>query len=141
MELKDLKFDENGTCHLEIGGAYQVDVMRDERLSRYVVVSPVAAELPENTTYSQMQDLLTFALGPVFDGSPAIGRDPSSGVLIAYSILPFAIATEADFPEQFNRFLEFRVAMADRFAAAEHGESTLGSGVEVPLCDPDRLRV
>ena len=130
MELKDLKFDEDGNCHLEIGGEYPVDVMKDTQLSRYVLTSPVAVELPEETTYSQMLDLLSFALGPIFNGAPAIGRDPSSGLLIAYCILPFAPAAEADFPEQFARFLEFRVAMAERFASIERGETVVDDSFE-----------
>ena len=123
MNLNDLKFNEDGVCHLLIGDSFQVDVTRDERLSRYVLTSPVAAELPEGTDYALMQDLLNFAMGPIFDGSPAVGRDPSSGLLIAYSILPFALVTEADFSEQFDAFLSFRTGMAERLAAVEQGES------------------
>lgn len=141
MNLNELKFDENGTCHLMIGDAYPVDVLRDERLSRYVLTSPVAAELPEETTYDLMQDLLDFALGPVFDGSPAIGRDPSSGLLVAYSVLPFVLATEADFPEQFARFLEFRTAMADRLAAVERGETASEGNGEIPLSGSNLMQV
>ena len=141
MNLDELKFDENGTCHLVIGDAYQVDVLRDERLARYVLTSPVAAELPEETTYELMQDLLSFALGPVFDGSPAVGRDPSSGLLIAYSVLPFALATESDFPEQFARFLEFRTALADRFAAVERGETGMEDSEENLLSSGNLISV
>ena len=126
MKLSDLKFNKDGVCHLVIGDSYQVDVTRDERLSRYVLTSPVAAELPEETDYALMQDLLNFAMGPIFDGSPAVGRDPSSGLLIAYSILPFSLATEADFPEQFDAFLSFRAGMVARFAAVEQGATRLG---------------
>ena len=105
MKLSDLKFNEDGVCHLVIGDSYQVDVTRDERLSRYVLTSPVAAELPEETDYALMQDLLNFAMGPIFDGSPAVGRDPSSGLLIAYSILPFALV-----PMFIRVFLDSRTA-------------------------------
>ncbi len=141
MNLDELKFDENGTCHLVIGDAYQVDVLRDERLARYVLTSPVAAELPEETTYELMQDLLSFALGPGFDGSPAGGRDPSSALLIAYSVLPFALATESDVPEQFARFLEFRTALADRFAAVERGETGMEDSEENLLSSGNLISV
>lgn len=140
MNLSDLKFNEEGVCRLQVGDELVVDVLRDERLSRYVLTAPVAAELPEQTDYALMQDLLGFALGPVFDGSPAVGRDPSSGLLLAYCILPFGLATEADFPEQFGRFLEFQQAIANRLAAVERGEA-FAPGGENPAANGNLFRV
>ena len=81
----------------------------------------VAAELPESAAYSDMLDLLGLALGPLFD-APGIGRDPESGAIVLYALLPFATTTPADFAEAVPQFLDRARGLADRLASFESQE-------------------
>ena len=63
-----------------------------------------------------MMDLLDTALGPLFD-APGIGRDPESGAIILYCILPFASTTPGEFAEAALQFIDLASAFASRLAA------------------------
>lgn len=117
MEDFGLVFDEDGNCPMMVGEDFPVNVRRDENWGRLVLSAPVAPELPEGVDYAFMQTLLDFALAPMFDGSPAIGREPESGTLVAYSILNAAELTEASFKEAFEAFVSFAMGMSERLAA------------------------
>ena len=80
------------------------------------VTAAVADELPEGITYSDMLDLLDVAIGPLFD-APGIGREPESGAVILYAMMPFATATPADFAEAVQQFIELASAFSGRLAA------------------------
>lgn len=103
----ELPFDEDGNARLVVDGNLAVNVARQDAEGRLILSAPVAAELREDITYGEMLDLLDLALGPLFGGSPAIGRDPGTGMIIAYSTVSYAHLTAADWPELFSRFVEF----------------------------------
>ena len=73
-------------------------VRANDAAARMELSAVVAAELPESAAYSDMLDLLGLALGPLFD-APGIGRDPESGAIVLYALLPFATTTPTDFAE------------------------------------------
>ena len=117
MEDFGLVFDDGGNCAMLVGEDFPVNVRRDAKGGRLVLSAPVAPELPEGVDYAFMQTLLDFALAPMLDGSPAIGRDPESGTLIAYAILPADELTEVSFREALEAFVGFAMGMAEKLAA------------------------
>lgn len=117
MENFGLVFDVNGNCPLMVGENFPVNVRRDEKRGRLILSAPVAPELPEGVDYAFMQTLLDFALAPMLDGSPAIGRDPESGTLIAYALLDAEELTTVSYQEAFTAFVTFAMGISEKFAA------------------------
>ena len=116
MTLPELgiPFDEEGNARLVIDEALAVNVSRNDAEGRLTLAAPVAAELREDIGFAQVLDLLDLALGPLFGGSPAIGRDPVSGMLIAYAAVSYVHVTEAEWPEILGRFVAFAKGMAEK---------------------------
>lgn len=109
----NLPFDAAGNAKLLVDGDLAVNVSRDDEAGRLTLAAPVAQELREDIGYAQVLDLLDLALGPLVGESPAVGRDPASGTLIAYVSLSYAHVTEATWPEQLGRFVAFAKGMAE----------------------------
>lgn len=112
----DIKPGEDGACLITVGEDLPVFVRANGQGERMELSAAVAAELPEAVTYSEMMDLLDTALGPLFD-APGIGRDPESGAIILYCILPFASTTPGEFAEAALQFIDLASAFASRLAA------------------------
>ena len=110
----DLPFDDEGNARLLVDGTFAVNVSRNDEEGRLTLAAPVAQELREDIGYAQMLDLLDLALGPLVGGSPAVGRDPVSGMLVAYVSHPYARVTEADWPDLFGRFVAFAKGIAEK---------------------------
>ena len=103
----NLPFDDEGVARLIVDDALAVSVVRNDEEGRLTISAPVAQELKEDIGYAQMLDLLDLALGPLLGDSPAVGRDPVSGALIAYVVISYAHLTEATWPETLGRFIAF----------------------------------
>ena len=112
----DIRPGEDGACYVTVNDAMPVAVRANEEAQRMEVTAAVADELPEGITYSDMLDLLDVAIGPLF-GAPGIGREPESGAVILYALLPFATTSPSDFAEATMQFIELASAFSGRLAA------------------------
>jgi hypothetical protein len=112
---------DDGACCIVAEGAPGVIVRANDAATRMELSAVVAAELPEGAAYSDILDLLGLALGPLFD-APGIGRDPESGAIILYALLPFTTTTPADFAEAVPQFLDRARNVSDRLASLEPRE-------------------
>ncbi len=113
LEL-NLPFDAEGNAQLLIDETLAVNVSRNDEEGRLTLAAPVAQELREDIGYAQMLELLDLALGPLFGGTPAVGRDPVSGMLIAYASISYVHVTEAEWPEILGRFVAFAKGIAEK---------------------------
>lgn len=109
-----LPFDEEGNARLVVDETLAVNISRNDAEGRLTLAAPVAAELREDIGFAQVLDLLDLALGPLFGGSPAVGRDPVSGMLIAYASVSYVHVTEAAWTEILARFVDFAKGMAEK---------------------------
>ena len=109
----DIPFDADGNARLLVDGDLAVGVTRNDEEGRLTLSAPVAAELKDDVGYAQVLDLLDLALGPLFGESPLVGRDPSSGALVAYVSISYASLTEATWPEKLGRFVAFAKGVAE----------------------------
>lgn len=112
---------DDGACCIAAEGAPSVIVRANDAAARMELSAVVAAELPEGAAYSDILDLLGLALGPLFD-VPGIGRDPESGAIVLYALLPFTTTTPADFAEAVPQFLDRARNVSDRLASLEPRE-------------------
>ena len=112
---------DDGTCCIAAEGAPGVIVRANDAAVRMELSAVIAAELPEGVAYSDMLDLLGLSLGPLFD-APGIGRDPESGAIVLYALLPFTTTTPADFAEAVPQFLDRARNVSDRLASLEPQE-------------------
>ena len=109
----NIPFDDEGNAKLLVDGDFAVTVSSNDEEGRLTLAATVAQELKEDIGYAQMLDLLDLALGPLVGESPAVGRDPVSGTLIAYVSLSYANLTEATWPEKLGRFVAFAKGIAE----------------------------
>lgn len=113
LEL-NLPFDAEGNAQLLVDGTLAVNVSRNDEEGRLTLAAPVAQELREDIGYAQVLELLDLALGPLFGGTPAVGRDPVSGLLIAYASISYVHVSEAEWPEILGRFVAFAKGIAEK---------------------------
>ena len=109
----NLPFDDEGRATLLVDDDFAVNVSRHDEEGRLTLAAVVAQELKEDIGYAQMLDLLDLALGPLMGESPAVGRDPVSGALVAYVSLSYAHLTEATWEETLDRFVAFAKGIAE----------------------------
>jgi len=128
-----LSFDENDSCDLLIGDETGLNIRRFEHEERLALTSVVAEDLAPDIDYATVLELLNRAINPLFEAGPAIGRDPETGVLIAYLSVPIGRIEPADFPQLVKKFLEFAIYYAEKLRNPEHFESS-----EVPV-NPDTM--
>ena len=116
MLLPDLQlpFDGEGNARILVDNTIAVNIPRHDDEGRLTIATPVAAGLKEDIGYAQMLDLLDLALGPLLGVTPAVGRDPVGGMLIAYESIPYARITEAEWPEILGRFVAFAQGISEK---------------------------
>ncbi len=114
----DIVPGEDRTCFIAIDDALPVVVRANEDARRMELTATVAAELPEGAGWSDILDIFDMALGPLFD-APGIGREPESGAVVLYSLMPFDTAAPADFAEAVPQFLDLARSLSARLAAME----------------------
>ena len=113
LEL-NLPFDAEGNAQLLVDGTLAVNVSRNDEEGRLTLAAPVAQELREDIGYAQMLELLDLALGPLVGDTLAVGRDPVSGMLIAYASISYVHVSEAEWPEILGRFVAFAKGIAEK---------------------------
>ena len=109
----NLPFNDEGCATLLVDGDFSVNILRHDEEGRLTLAAVVAQELKEDIGYAQILDLLDLALGPLMGESPAVGRDPVSGALVAYVSLSYAHLTEATWEETLGRFVAFAKGIAE----------------------------
>ena len=107
---------EDGSCLMSVDERLGVMLRGNEDARRMELSAVVADELPEGVAYSDMQDIMSLSLGPLFD-APGIGREPESGAIVLYALFPFDTTTPADFAEAIAAFIDRANGLVRRFAA------------------------
>ena len=113
LEL-NLPFNAEGNAQLLVDGTLAVNVSRNDEEGRLTLAAPVAQELREDIGYAQVLELLDLALGPLVGDTPAVGRDPVSGMRIAYASISYVHVSEAEWPEILGRFVAFAKGIAEK---------------------------
>jgi hypothetical protein len=109
-----LAFDGNGACALAVDDETPVIVQANRDDSSLVLSSALRGELPEAMNLRKVGDLLALALDPLDRGgaSPVVGRDPESGMVVLYAVLPPSVLARAPLAELFSNFMTTRKAVA-----------------------------
>ena len=110
-----LRFDDD-FCALRIGDQ-PFTLQREDEPARLVLSALVADDLPEAPSRALVCDLLDLGFGLLRGGLPAVARDPETGFIAAFEIIPLAILSPADFPDAFDKFAAFATALAERLDA------------------------
>ncbi len=114
-----LSFDEGNNCCLLLQDQYSVNFWYDDTRDAVVATGVVATEMPDEEGDITYADLLDLSLVAAMDGDPAIGREPESGMLVAYCVFNLKNMTEADLGELFVKYVEFQVLMTEYFNQLE----------------------
>ena len=117
----DVQPNEAGSCLVAVDDSFGVVMRGNDAAGRMEISAVVADELPEGIEYSDMLDLLSLSLGPLFD-APGVGREPESGAIVMYALFPFEAMTPADFAEAVPQFIDRARGLADRLAALKNRE-------------------
>ena len=92
----DIKPGEDGACLLAVEDSLPAVVRANAAGRRMEITAAVARELPEGAAWPDILDLFDMALGPLFD-APGIGREPESGAIVLYALMPFDAVTPSEF--------------------------------------------
>lgn len=106
----------DGSCEFNIG-TQPFSITHDEGFDRLVVSALVADDLPDSPSRQLMADLLDLGFGMIFEGLPAVGRDPDTGFIAAFAIYPCSHLVAAQFPDSFMKFVSFASRLAERLEA------------------------
>ena len=112
--------DNDGVCAFCIDDR-PVSIQFDEESERVVVTALVANDLPANPSRQLVIDLLNLGFGMVYDGLPAVGRDPDLGFITAFLIFSGARLNAAEFPDEFEKFVAFALNLAKRIDSEREG--------------------
>ena len=132
-----LSLDEQGLCELVIGEEYPLSIRLDSDMDAFVISSVVADELPDPVSYSLVQDMLELNLGPAVTGSPGIGMDPATGLIVSWQIVTEGMLSKGTLSSIVHAFLSFVVGMHERIReSAEASGGTGGNGAPAENGDP-----
>ena len=123
-----LRFDDD-FCALRIGDQ-PFTLQREDEPARLVLSALVADDLPEAPSRALVCDLLDLGFGLLRGGLPAVARDPETGFIAAFEIIPLATLSPADFPDAFDKFAAFATALADRLDAERSASPTAPAPTE-----------
>ncbi len=107
----ELKFNDEDMCEMAIGDSVVLSIERRPDADTLLMTSPVADALPDPVDYALALDLLDFSLGSAINGTPAIGRDTESGILVAHQTVTARNLRNASFADIVKDFLLFREVM------------------------------
>ena len=107
----ELKFNDEDMCELAIGESTVLSIERRPDAGTLLMTSVVADALPDPVDYALVLDLLDFSLGGAINGTPAIGRDAESGLLVAHQMVTARSLRDASFADIVKDFLRFREVM------------------------------
>ena len=128
----ELAFDDDGACELLMDENAVITIVKNDEDGLLSMSSAVADELPDPVDYALVLDLLDFSLGAAIDGGPAVGRDPESGLLVAYQIITPSRLKTRSFADAFLDFTAFRNGVAALIADnGQHQVSLESFGMRV----------
>ena len=93
----ELKFNDENMCELAVGESTVLSIERRPDAGTLLMTSVVADALPDPVDYSLVLDLLDFSLGAALNGTPAIGRDEVSGLVVAHQTVTAQDLKDASF--------------------------------------------
>ena len=111
-----LKFNDEDMCEMAIGDSVVLSLERRPDADTLLMTSAVADALPDPVDYALVLDLLDFSLGNAINGTPAIGRDAESGILVAHQTVTARNLRDASFADIVKDFLRFRDVMERKLA-------------------------
>ncbi len=112
----NLAFNGDDLCEMAIDSAYVLSLERRPDADTLLITSAVADALPDPVDYALVLDLLEFSLGGAINGTPAIGRDAESGILVAHQTVTARDLRNASFVDIVKNFLRFRGVMERKLA-------------------------
>ena len=112
----ELKFNDEDMCEMAIGDSVVLSLERRPDADTLLMTSPVADALPDPVDYALVLDLLDLSLGSAINGTPAIGRDTESGILVAHQTVTARDLRDASFADIVKDFLRFREVMERKLA-------------------------
>ncbi|MBP5790771.1 MAG: CesT family type III secretion system chaperone [Kiritimatiellae bacterium] len=127
----------DGSCSFNIGGQ-PFTITRDDEQDRLVVSALVADDLPDAPSRQLTADILNLGFGMMLEGLPAVGRDPETGFLAAFTLYPCSRLVAAEFPDSFTQFVSFAARLAERLEA-ERGAAASGQAREEVVSHHDML--
>lgn len=117
----ELKFNDEDMCEFAVGDSTIISIERRPGAGTLLMTSVVADALPDPVDYALVLDLLDFSLGAALNGTPAIGRDEVSGLVVAHQTVTTQNLKDATITEIVGKFLSFREVMERKLLAS--GES------------------
>lgn len=115
---EELRFNDEDMCELAIGEATVLSIERRQDAGTILLTSVVADVLPDPVDYALVLDLLDFSLGGAINGTPAIGRDEETGLLVAHQTVTAQSLRKASFADIVQDFLRFREVMERRLGGS-----------------------
>ena len=112
----ELKFNDEDMCEMAIDNSFVLSIERQPDAGSLLITSAVADALPDPVDYPLVLDLLDFSLGSAINGTPAIGRDEESGILVAHQTVTERSLRDASFADIVKDFLRFREVMERKLA-------------------------
>ena len=117
----ELAFNDENMCELAVGESTVLSIERRPDAGTLLMTSVVADALPDPVDYALVLDLLDFSLGGAVNGTPAIGRDAESGLLVAHQTVTAENLQKASFADIVRDFLRFREVLERQLAGSnEH---------------------
>lgn len=117
----ELKFNDEDMCEFAVGDSTIISIERRPGAGTLLMTSVVADALPDPVDYALVLDLLDFSLGAALNGTPAIGRDEVSGLVVAHQTVTAQNLKDATITDIVGKFLSFREVMERKLLAS--GES------------------
>ena len=114
----ELKFNDENMCELAVGESTVLSIERRPDAGTLLMTSVVADALPDPVDYSLVLDLLDFSLGAALNGTPAIGRDEVSGLVVAHQTVTAQNLKDMSFSDIVGKFLSFREVMERKLSTA-----------------------
>ena len=112
----ELAFNNEDMCEMAVDNAYMLSIERRPDADTLLITSAVADALPDPVDYALVLDLLEFSLGGAINGTPAIGREAESGILVAHQTVTARDLRDAPFVDIVKKFLDFRSVMERKLA-------------------------
>ena len=114
----ELKFNDEDMCELAVGDSTVLSIERRPDAGTLLMTSVVADALPDPVDYALVLDLLDFSLGSALNGTPAIGRDEVSGLVVAHQTVTAQNLKDATIADIVGKFLSFREVMERKLSTS-----------------------
>ncbi len=110
----ELSFEDD-SCSLYLDNmdiSFTIRKYEDE--GRIVLMGVIAEELPDEISFSLVQEFLDSALNPLYKAGPTIARDFQSEMIVAYVAVELKDIEPDDFPKIVEQFIDFQVYYTER---------------------------